>query len=123
MSALEVGNKLVELCRQGKNMEAIESLYADDIASVEAMEAPGFPREMNGLEAVKGKAKWWVENHEVHSAEAHGPYQHGEDRFAVVFKMDVTSKMDNQRRQMNEVGVYTVKDGKVSREEFFYTMG
>ena len=41
MTTLEVGKKLVELCNQGKNMEAMETLYAQDICSVEAGGPPG----------------------------------------------------------------------------------
>lgn len=123
MSVAELGNKLVALCREGKNLEAVETLYANNVVSVEAAEGPGFPRKMEGIEAVTGKAKWWHENSEVHSNEVSGPFPHGDDKFAVVFKMDVTMKPANQRNKMEEVGVYTVTDGKISREEFFYSMG
>ena len=123
MSALEVGNKLVALCREGKNVEAITTLYADNVVSVEAVEGGGFPRKMEGKEAVVGKGTWWEQNHEVHSATVDGPFAHGDDRFAVVFQFDVTSKpMNNTRMQLHEVGVYTVADGKVVHEEFYYTM-
>lgn len=123
MSALEIGTKLVELCREGKNVEAIETLYADGVVSVEAVDGGGFPRTMTGKEAVVGKGKWWQENHEVHSAEVDGPFPHGPDKFAVIFHFDVTSKpMNNTRMQLHEVGVYTVADGKVSHEEFYYKM-
>ena len=122
-NAKEIGTRLVELCRAGKNLEAIQSLYADNVVSVEAADSPGFPRQMDGKEAVLGKGKWWSENHEVHSAQVEGPYPHGDDRFAVRFQMDVTSKpMNNARMQLDEVGVYQVADGKVVREEFFYSM-
>lgn len=60
----------------------------------------------------------------MHSTELLGPLPHGEDRFAVVFKMDVTMKpMNNARIMMQEVGIYTVKDDKVIREEFYYASG
>jgi hypothetical protein len=36
----------------------------------------------------------------------------------VQFDIDVTEKASNKRMQMSEVGIYTVKDGKVAREEF-----
>ena len=36
----------------------------------------------------------------------------------VQFDIDVTEKASKKRMQMSEVGIYTVKDGKVSREEF-----
>lgn len=117
-----VADKLVALCREGKNIEAVKTLYAPDVLSVEAAPMQDFPREADGFEAVLGKSLWWYENHEVHSGEALGPYLHGDDRFAVFFRMDVTNKPSGMRFEMAEVGVYTVKDGKISREEFYYTM-
>ena len=36
MNTLEIGKKLVELCREGKNEEAVNTLLADDVVSVEA---------------------------------------------------------------------------------------
>jgi len=122
-NASEVGNRLVELCSKGENMKAIQELYSDDIVSVEACEMGDMPRTLEGIDAVKGKNEWWMENHEVHSGEAQGPYPHGEDRFALTFSYDVTNKPSGNRMQMNEVGVFTVADGKIVKEEFFYQMG
>ena len=122
-SALQIGRQLAELCTAGKSIEAIETLYADDVVSVEPMEAPGFAREARGKEAILGKNMFWKENFEAHSMRIDGPFPHGEDRFAVIFDMDVTNKMANQRMRMHEIGVYTVQDGKIVREEFFYPTG
>lgn len=119
-NAKEIGTQLVNLCKEGKNADAIDQLYSDDVVSVESVAGEGFPREMKGKEAVMGKNKWWGENHEVHSGDVAGPYPHGDDRFAVRFQYDVTSKQSNQRFQMDEIGVYTVADGRVVREEFYY---
>lgn len=122
MTTMEVGNKLVELCKQGQNLQAIDTLYSPDIVSVEAVAMPDNPAEMSGIEAIKGKNKWWLDNHEVHSASCEGPCSNG-DRFAVRFKFDVTNKPSQRRMQMDEIGLYTVKNGKIAREEFFYAMG
>lgn len=122
MNAFEVGQKLVELCKQGKNQEAMETLYSPDIVSVEAAEMPGLPREMRGYQAVAGKGKWWSENHTIHSAETEGPWPNG-DRFIARFKYDVTNKPSGKRFLMDEVGLYTVANGKIVREEFFYPTG
>ncbi len=122
MTAMEVGKKLVELCKANKNMEAVETLYSPDIVSVEAASMPGMPAEMKGIDAIRGKNQWWLDNHEVHSASCDGPYPHG-DRFIVHFDYDVTNKKSNHRMQMNEMALYTVAGGKVVREEFFYNMG
>ncbi len=119
MTTLEVGNKLVALCREGKDSQVLETLYDKDIVTVEAMDMPGMPREQKGLQACHGKAKWWSDNNEVHSVKAEGPFPNG-DRFAVRFTYDITRKADKQRTKMDEIALYTVKDGKIVREEFFY---
>ena len=122
MTAMEIGKKLVEYCNAGKNDHAIEALYAQDVVSIEAGAPPGQSREAKGLQAVLGKSKWWAENHTVHSAKHDGPWPH-DDRFIVRFTYDVTLKTAGKRFTMDEVGLFTVKDGKIVREEFFYSMG
>jgi len=46
-------------------------------------------------------------------------YPH-DDRFMVRFVYDITNKPSNERMEMDEVGLFTVVDGKITREEFFY---
>ena len=123
--ALTVGKKLVQLCQAGKNMEAIDTLYAPNIVSIEPFAPPPRQARMEGIAAVKGKAEWWHNNHEIHSGECKGPWPHG-DRFIAFFKYDITAKtgpMAGKRFTMEETGLYTVKNGKVTQEEFFYNMG
>lgn len=123
MTLKEIGNRLVDLVKQGKNLEAIYELYGKDIASIEAAAPPqGGERVSRGIDAVKAKNERWAENHEVHAASAKGPFPHGEDRFCVIYQFDVTNKPSGQRFQMEEVALYTVADGKIVQEEFFYTM-
>ncbi len=124
MDTKQVGKKLVDLCNQGKNMDAIDSLYSKDIVSVEPAGGPEMPREAKGIDQVRAKTRWWYDNHEVHSGKAEGPYPH-EDRFAVRFLYEVTPKsgpMKGKRVAIDEVGIYTVKNGKIVREEFFFDM-
>jgi len=45
------------------------------------------------------------------------------DRFVVQYDIDVTDKNSKNRMQLSEVGVYTVKDGKIVREEFLPRVG
>ena len=54
---------------------------------------------------------------EVHDSKISGPFVAG-DTFVVRFDIDATDKNSKKRMQMSEVGIYTVKDGKVAREEF-----
>lgn len=122
MTTLEVGKKLVELCKQGKNDVALDTMYASDVVSVEAGGPPGKDPETKGLEGVQAKSKWWAENHTIHSAQADGPYPNG-DQFVVKFVYDITFKPENKRFTMEEMALYTVKNDKIVREVFFYAMG
>jgi ketosteroid isomerase-like protein len=120
MDTMAIANKLVELCRQGKNDEALTTLFADNATSVEAFAPPGMQQEMKGLPALRGKGDWWRNNHEIHSASVTGPWPHG-NRFVVGFQYDVTNKPSGRRMKMDEVGLYTIENGKIVREEFFYS--
>ena len=119
MNTMDIANKLVDLCRQGKDDEA-KALYADDAVSVEAFAPPGSQQESKGLAAIKAKSDWWRDNHEIHSAALTGPWPNG-DRFVVGFQYEVTFKPSGQRMKMDEVGLFTVEHGKIVREEYFYT--
>lgn len=119
MTTQEVAQQLVDLCKEGKFMEAVQTLYAQDIVSVEATPMPDGTREMTGIDAVIGKGNWWADNHEVHSASVEGPLVAG-SHFCVRFTLDVTFKPTGKRTTMDELAIYHVKDGKVAREEFFY---
>jgi hypothetical protein len=117
MTTEEVARKVVELCRKRAWQEAVDTLYSKDIVSVEARSMDGSSPEMKGIEAVRGKIEWWVNAMEVHDSKASDPFV-AHDRFVVQFDIDVTEKASKKRFQMSEVGVYTVKDGKIVREEF-----
>jgi hypothetical protein len=118
-STAAVAEELVSLCRVGRNLDAINSLYSPDIVSVESMGNETMPREMKGIDSIHAKNQWWSENNEVHSAVVDGPYV-GDDKFAVYYNFDVTFKPTGKRQPMEEMALYEVKDGKIVREQFFY---
>ena len=118
MSASEVGKQVLDLCREGKNLEAIEQFYANDVVSVESAPFEDMPRTAEGIEAVKGKNQWWVENNEVHSGNVQGPFVHGDDHFSAVVSFDITPK-GGDRMQMTEIGVYTVAGDKIVKDASF----
>lgn len=124
-STQQVGQRLVELCKANQFLQAIDELYADDIVSVEVHAMPGSGKETAGKQAVRNKSVWWVENHTIHKMVTDGPWPHG-DQFIVTFDIDVTPKagpMAGKRMAMKEAGLYTVRDGKVVHEKFFYSAG
>jgi len=122
MSLLETANALAEACRTGGERAALETLYADDAVSVEAMDQ-GNGREAHGKDAIRGKHDWWEAEMDVLEATVGGPHLHGPDRFALTFEVKAKQKSDGSVHEMSEVGIYTVADGKIIREEFFYGAG
>ena len=114
-----VAEELVSFCRAGNFMDAVNALYSPDIVSIESMGNEQMPREMKGIDAIRGKNQWWADNNEVHSSVVDGPFI-GEDKFAVYYNLDVTSKPTGKRTPMEEMALYSVKDGKIVREQFFY---
>src|SRR5438132_11202440 len=122
MNTEEVAQRVVELVRKQAWHEALDTLYDKDIVSVEARTMDGSSPETRGMEGVRGKVDWWLENMQVHSFTAEGPFV-AHDRLVVQHDADVTDKNSNKRFQLSEVGVYTVKNGKIAREEFLPRTG
>jgi hypothetical protein len=117
MTTEEVAKRVVDLVRKQAWYEALDTLYDDNIVSVEAFSMSGGSPETRGKEAVRGKIDWWLNATEVHSFTADGPFI-AHDRFVVQYDADVTDKESKRRRKLSEAGVYTVKGGKIVREEF-----
>ena len=119
MNTQEIANRLVELCRQGQNVQAIDELYHDDILSVEAA---GEPKELKGKTAVRGKSEWWADTFEVTNGQISEPIVAG-NHFSIGMLVDTTNKKTGEKSHMEEICLYEVKDGKIIREEFFYPAG
>ena len=117
MTTEEIGKKVVELTRKQAWYEAVDQLYDKNIVSVEASGMGGESPEKRGIDKIRGKVDWWVSAMQVNDLKVSGPFV-AHDRFVVQYDMDVTDKSSKKRMQMSEVGVYTVKDGKIVREEF-----
>ncbi len=122
-STKEVAEQLVAHCRNHTEAEGLRTLYAPDAVSVEAADMGGTGRETKGVEAIQGKHDWWFSSHEVHDSAVEGPFMHGDDRFGVIFEMEVSRKDTGERMpRMKELGIYHVANGHIVREEFFYAM-
>ncbi|MFN3210731.1 MAG: nuclear transport factor 2 family protein [Roseovarius sp.] len=120
MDMMQLAKDLVAGCREGRAKENLDRLYAADAVSVEAVDM-GQGRETRGLDGIRAKHEWWESAMEMLEAEVTGPMWHGDDRFAAIFRSKVKEKETGKISDMEEVGVYTVKDGRIVREEFFYT--
>jgi hypothetical protein len=122
MTLAAVGKQFVDLCNQGKNFDVMKTLYAPNIVSVEAGGS-----ETAGKDAVIKKSERWAATLTIQGEKVLGPYfsipnpaDTNSGHFAVHFTFDITPKSTGQRITQQEVGLYTVKDGQITREQFFY---
>jgi hypothetical protein len=112
----DLGRDLVDLFNRGQFEEVEKRLWSPKIVSVEG---EGVAMAWSGRRAVNAKNSGWMASHTMHGASAEGPYV-GASGFAVKFRMDIEAKETGERTMMEEVGVYTVQNGKIVREEFMY---
>ncbi len=121
----KVADRLVALCSTGKNLDAIKELYADNAKHVEVMEGPGCPRTLDGKKTLLEKAEKFAKTTTIHGASCGKPIVNG-DQFIVPMSLDCTcteGPMANQRMNMTETALYTVKNGKITEGKFFYGCG
>ncbi|MFT7077544.1 MAG: hypothetical protein ACJA0P_003570 [Planctomycetota bacterium] len=121
MNSQELGKRMVELNRANDVKTLLDQHYAEDAVSVEAIDM-GRGRVSEGLDAIRAKHQWWEESMIMHSMEVEGPFAHGDDRFALIFESDVEIKGLGMRKKGQVVAIYDMKDGKIIREEFFYSL-
>jgi hypothetical protein len=115
MSLQTFAREFVDLCNKGKNFDIMRQMYAADAVSVEAD-----GKETAGQGPIINKSEVWGSNNPVSREVVRGPFFNGPNQFAVHFTFDVTRKASGQKVTLEEVAVYTVKNDKVTREQFFY---
>src|SRR5262245_16284835 len=115
MSLQSTARQFVDLCNQGKNFDVMRTMYAPDIVSVE-----GDGAETKGQQPVIHKSELWQADNNILGEKVRGPFFNGANQFAVHFTFEVTRKSTGKRVTIEEVGLYTVKDDKITREQFFY---
>ena len=119
MTTQEVANRLVSLCREGKHEQVVKELYAPNIVSIEPEGTPN--RIVEGLEAIIAKGEQFDSRIEkVNSSFISDPVV-ADNFFSCSMLMNVNMKGVPVPVDMNEVCLYTVNDGKIVQEQFFYT--
>ena len=119
MTTQEIANRLAELCQKGEFQTAYQELYAPNCVSIEPK---GSDMEVcEGLEAMAAKGKAWNESMETYHGSSVGEPVVAGNHFCMTMMIDATFK-EGGRVKMDELCVYEVTDGKISKEQFFYPM-
>lgn len=114
MTTQEVANRLLDLVNEGKNLQAEEELYAQDVVS---FEQDGSTER--GLAKIMAKTKKAFASFDEFYGGTNTLIGVNQDSFIVSFEMDVKPK-GGERTLMREYGWYKVEDGKISEEYFYF---
>jgi hypothetical protein len=118
MSTQDVAKRFNELAQAGQWDVVLEELFSKDAESIEPAGAQGMP-SVKGLDKIKEKGKQWAEMiQEMHGGYTNEPQVAG-NYFVCTMGIDVTMK-GQPRTKIDEVAVYEVRNGKITKEQFFY---
>ena len=120
MSVQTVARKFMELCGQGKHFEVMRTLYTPEMVSVE-----GSGQETIGKEAVIHKSEVFQGDNAITGQDLRGPFFSGDanasaGQFAIYTSITFTPKSGGKQQTHEEVGLYTVKNDMITREQFLY---
>lgn len=118
----EIAHDCIGLWNEMRHRDAYERHYSDDAVKVEPVNfGDDYANEVRGRKALADHEEYiWERMVHAHSITiAEGPYI-GASGFSVVIDSDFTMRDTGERHVFREIGVYTVKDGKIVREEFLY---
>ena len=118
MTTQEIANRLSQLFKENKWMEAQQELFSQDAESIEPPNSPGL-QSVKGMDAIKKKTDDFNNMiEEMHGGWTGEPIVAG-NYIAVAMGFDATMKGQG-RSKMEEIALYEVKNGKIVKEQFFY---
>ncbi|WP_299216094.1 nuclear transport factor 2 family protein [uncultured Aquimarina sp.] len=117
MTNKEVGDKLVELLRQGQFETVYDELFHNDAHHIEP-QSEQFA-DIKGVKAIKAKDAAMAENIVGMEGMEVGNAIVAKNYIAIPYKMTVNLK-DGNTWPLDEIIVYKVENGKILSEEFFY---
>ncbi len=118
MDKKQIARRLVELCREGKYPQAIEELYADDSTGHEDFMGGA---TMGDKAAIRHGTEHWLAVNDLKDNKVGDPMFFG-DRFVVRFTGTMVKKDGTGEHAYEEIGLYTIENGKITKQEFFYDM-
>ena len=121
MTTQQVATRYYELAKEQKWMEILNELYGQYIVNKEPEHAAamGIPTITKGMDAIiaKGEARRKLIE-AIHGQTCTEPVVGGKF-FSVAMTRDVTF-IGRPRVNLEEIGVFEVRDGKIVCEQFFY---
>ena len=119
-TADDVARDFTAMLRLGQFEAAGEAYWADDVTSVEPMDLPGgFPAKVTGIAATRSKCNARFNAARIDELSIDGPFVTG-DQFALFIDMMIAGRAGEEARPFSEIALYTIRDGRISEERYFY---
>ena len=119
LTTQEVADRFSKLAKENAFDKIQDELFADNAASIEPAGIPGL-KSVQGKDAIKQKSvEFQSQVEEMFGGYTGEPIVAG-NFFSVAMGMDATMK-GMGRMKMDEIAVYEVKDGKIVKEQFFFS--
>ncbi len=105
----------------GRFEEAAEKYWADDVTIMEPANLPdGTPAVVRGLRSARARLTQWLAHSAMDDLSIDGPFVTG-DQFALFIDTEIMLRETGARRSFSEIAVYTVRNGKIIEERYFYS--
>lgn len=111
----QIADRLVNLCREQKFVEAYKELFSEDAESIDPIYANQGPSK--GLINLIEREKQFLAKTQIHTLTISDPIVTG-NHFAIKLSMDFTHEVRG-RVYLEELCVYHVKGGKIASQQFF----
>ncbi|MBK8556782.1 MAG: nuclear transport factor 2 family protein [Lewinellaceae bacterium] len=120
MTTAQIAQQLVEHMRQNQFPEAYANLFTPDFESIEPAGAP-FPIAI-GVAGLKPRIDMTHARLKSFVSGYYGDPIVAGDYFSLAMGFEAVT-VDDEQVKFDEICVYEVKDGRIIREQFFYTPG
>jgi hypothetical protein len=119
-SLAEIASEYAALMAAGKALAAAEKYWASDIVALEpAKSESNGPAIAIGKPAALARLTRWLDANAMSELLIDGPFITG-DQFALFIDMEIIRSVTGKREPFSEIATYTVRDGKIVEERFFY---
>ena len=114
MTTQEIAEQLIEYCKAAKFDEAYNTLFAQHAQSIEPDGTIA-----DGLAAILKKSETFGTTVQFVACEV-GPAQIVGNYFSMTQTFHSVIRQTGEKKQMQEIAVYKVEQGKIVEERFFY---
>ena len=116
----DVASDFTSMLRQGRFVDAGNRYWAEAVTSLEPIDlSTNIPASVSGIDAARGKAQFRFGEGRIEDLGIDGPFITG-DQFALFLDMLITDPATGTARPFTGIAIFTVRDGRIIDEIFFY---